>query len=391
MKKQIWKTEKENELNPTILEYNSGENIQLDQALLKYDIKVNKAHANMLEKTGLISAEENKKIQEALNKIPEDFKLDPELEDVHMNVESALGEIGKKLHTSKSRNDQVMADLQLYMKDQIGEIAGGLQELQKVLKEKADEYKGAEMPAYTHMQPAVSTTFDEWIGAYACLFESDVEFFNTAKKSLFCPLGACAVAGTNLPIDKKMTAKELGFEKSFENPIAVISSRGEVETHCLFGLSMAMLHLNKLANDLQLYSTFEYGMIELADEVCTSSSIMPQKKNPDVLEILHSKSVEIHSLLMQNLMILNSLTSGFHMDMQQTKKNVMQGFEIVLKSIEVMKIVIAGLKANPEKMKELVEASGCNAIKEVEQLVLGGMPFRDAYKKVRQNYITANR
>jgi len=387
MGKQVWKTEKEKELNPTILEYISGEDLELDKELVQYDIKVNKAHAKMLAEVGLISWKEYKKMEKALDELPENFELKPELEDVHMNIEAALGAAGKKLHTARSRNDQVMTDMALWMKDELAKTAKSVKGVQKVIGKKALEHVGLPMPAYTHMQPAVPTTFDAWLKAFSCLLEEDLGLIENIKEKLYCPLGACAVAGTSLPIDKEMTAKGLGFKKSFENPIATISSRGETETKCLFALSMIMLHLNKLANDLQLYSTFEFGTIELADEVCTSSSIMPQKKNPDALEVMHSKTAEVHSLLMQNLMILKGLPSSYQKDMQQTKKTVMQGFDVVVESLNVMEIIVGGIEPKKEKMKEIIEKSGCMATKEVDERVLQGVPFRDAYKKIRNKYI----
>jgi len=397
MKKQIWKTNNEKELNPLILEYISGEDLELDKTLIQYDIQVNKAHAKMLENCKLISKEELGKILKVLDKLEAvdklgNLKLEPDLEDVHMNIEKLVtthaGKAGEKLHTARSRNDQVMTDLYLFMKDQIAKISASVKGLQKVLSEKAEQYKDVTLPAYTHMQPAMPISFETWLKAYKCLLDNDLQFVSQVKKQVdACPLGACAVAGTSLPIDKEFTAKELGFSKSFENPLAIISSRGEAETSLLYALSIIMLHLNKLSNDLQLYSTFEFNLIELDYKVCTSSSIMPQKKNPDALEILHAKTAETHSLLVQNLMILKSLPSGFQRDTQQTKSTVMKAITITLDSLKVMQNVVNSIKPNKKRMKELVEKSGCLATEEVNKLVLGGVPFREAYKKVREELL----
>ncbi|MFH1450434.1 MAG: lyase family protein, partial [archaeon] len=285
MEKQVWKTQSEKEIDPTILEYLSSEDLELDKNLIEKDIKVNKAHAKMLATVGLISWKEYEEIKKKLAEIPKNFELKEELEDVHMNIEAVLGKVGEKLHTAKSRNDQVMTDLHLYMKDKLDETKQSMKEIQDALSEKAGQYFGVQMPAYTHMRPAMPINFETWIGAYKQLLENDSQLIDFVKKQVdVCPLGACAVAGTKLQIDKEFTAKELGFSKSFDNPLAMISSRGEIETFCLYALSSIMLHLNKLANDLQLYSTFEYGIIALDDSVCTSSSMLPQKKNADPLE-----------------------------------------------------------------------------------------------------------
>ncbi len=390
MKKQLWKTKKEKGLNPAILEYISGEDLKVDKNLISYDIKVNKAHAKMLAKCNLISWKDYKKIKKALNEIPKDFELKKELEDVHMNIEhyliKKLGHIGEKIHAGKSRNDQVMTDLQLFMKDKISGIEKDIKSLQKIMKNCAKKYKNYEMPAYTHMQPAQAITFGYWFEAYIALLNDDLIKLKDCLKWIdVSPLGAGAVAGTSLPIDKNFTTKKLGFSKTFENALATISSRGENETSLLFCFSMLMLHLNKMATDLQLYSTKEFGMIKLDDSITTGSSMLPQKKNPDVLEIVKAKTAEIFSLLIENLFILKNLPSGYNKDMQLTKKTLMQGIEIVEKTLQVMKIVLEKITPDKEKMKEL--AKNCKAIEKVNKLVLKGIPFRAAHKKVRCRYI----
>ena len=390
MKKQIWKTEKEKELNPAILEYISGEDLELDKKLIPYDIKVNKAHAKMLAKCKLISWEDYSKIKKALEEFPKNFELKKELEDVHMNIENylieKLGPVGEKIHTAKSRNDQVMTDLNLYMKEKLAELIGDAIDLKKKFAELSKKYAKTEMPAYTHMQQAQAITFGYWFDCYANLIEKDLENLKFClQKADTSPLGAGAVAGTSLPIDKNFTAKELGFSKTFENALAAISSRGETETEVLFALSMLMNHLGKMATDLQLYSTKEFGMIKLGDCISTGSSMLPQKKNPDIFEMVRAKSAELIGMLVENLVLLKGLPSGYNRDLQLTKKNIIKGFEIALKTAKVMGIAVSSIEPNTKRMEEL--AKECTAIEDVNKLVAKGVPFRQAYKKIRENLI----
>ncbi len=392
---QVWKTEKEKVINPDILEYLSSEDIQYDAQLIKYDILVNKAHAKMLKKVGLLSEKEGKQILGALENLEKDwksgnFELKKELEDVHMNIEAyltqKLGETGKKIHTARSRNDQVMADLNLYMKEKLQELISETSKLHKKFKELSKKYSNLKMPAYTHMQQAQAITFGYWFDCYAALIGKDLESFNFLLQKIdVSPLGAGAVAGTSLPIDKNFTAKELGFSKVFENALATISSRGENETEILFAIVMLMEHLGKMAADLQLYSTQEFGMIKLGDAISTGSSMLPQKKNPDVFEMVRAKGAEIIGMLVENLILLKGLPSGYNRDYQLTKKNIIKGFEIALKTVSIMGIAVENIIPVQERMEELAKQS--NAIEEVNKLVMQGVPFREAYKKVRENLI----
>jgi len=313
-----------------------------------------------------------------------------------MNVEAylteKLGETGEKIHTGKSRNDQVMADMKLFMKDKLQEVIEKIKSLQTLLDENSKKYGKTVMPAYTHMKPAQPITFGYWFECYNSLLEKDIEKIVDCIKHIDVnSLGACAVSGTTLPIDIEFTTKELGFSKKFDNALAEISSRGGDELEVLFNLTEVMLHLDKMATDLQLWSTFEFNMIKLDNSITTSSSIMPQKDNPDVLEVIHGKTSEVIGLLNSNLMAIKGLPSGYNKDVQITKKLVMNGFGIVLDTIEIMKIVLKNIEPNEKRMKEIVEKSGCNATNEVNKLVLEGVPFREAYKQIRETYLSRNK
>lgn len=395
MNKQIWKTKEEEETEPSILEYVSGEDIKSDKHLIPYDIKVNQAHAKMLAKVGLISEDDCGKILKALDEIPEDFELKLEYEDVHLNIENylekTLGEVGKKINTGRSRSSQAKADMNLFMKDKVSEVGKEIEKLQGIMKKLAKKYKDYKMPAYTHLQPAQATTLGFWLESHVSLLNDDLKRFeNCLGRVDVNPLGAGAVAGTTLPIDVDFTTKELGFSKKFDNPIASLSSKGENETECLFCLSMLMLHLSKMAFDLQLWATHEFGMITLDGSIRFGSSMLPQKQNPDVLEMIRAKSAEMHSLLVHNLMLLKGLPSGFNMDVVGAKKAVIKGFGIGLKTLKVAQILLEKVVPNKERMKELVETGGCKAVEELNKLVSKGVPFREAHHRVRQKYITAN-
>ncbi len=398
MKGQVWKTKKEKKLNPAILEYLSGEDIEFDKQLIKYDILVNKAHAKMLQKVGLLSEKEWKQILDVLGQLEKEwkagkFELKEELEDVHMNIEAyltqKLGDTGKKVHTARSRNDQVMSDLALYMKEKLQELISETAKFIKLCTELSKKYAKLKMPAYTHMQQAQTITFGYWFDCYAQLVQKDLQNFNFLLQKIdVSPLGAGAVAGTSLPIDKNFTAKELGFSKVFENALATISSRGEGETEILFAITMLMEHLGKMAADLQLYSTQEFGMIKLGDEISTGSSMLPQKKNPDVFEMVRAKNAEIIGMLVENLVLLKGLPSGYNRDFQLTKKNIIKGFEIALKTVNAIGIAAENIHPDKERMEELANMS--NAIEEVNKLIMQGVPFREAYKKVRENLINVS-
>lgn len=388
---QIWNIGKK--LDPSILEYVSGEDLEVDKELIPYDIQVNNAHAKMLAKVGLISKQEGVKILKALDGLEKDwkagkFELKKELEDVHMNIENylteKLGDIGKKINTGKSRTSQTKTCMNLYMKNNSLKLYSKLIELAKNMEKLSEKYADYKMPAYTHMQPAQPITFGYWFNAHMSLLKEDLQKLQFCiKKADVNPLGGGAVAGTSLPIDIEYTTKELGFSNKFENALASVSSRGETETEILFSLSQIMIHLSKMAQDLQLWCTKEFGMIELSDEICGGSSMLPQKKNPDVLEMVKAKTGEMISLLVENLIILKGLPSGYNMDVILTKKTVMSGFKIAFDTIGIMKIVLKNIKPNKKQMAELVKS--CTFLEEVEKLVLKEqIPFRTAYMQVKE-------
>jgi argininosuccinate lyase len=385
---KIW-SKGNDELNKIVEDYCSGNDILYDQKLVKWDVVGSIAHALMLEKQGLVSKDECEEILKGLGNILDldsqgKFILDKNKEDVHTNVEFFLGEVGKKLHTGRSRNDQVAVDMKLYMKEQLVEVAEAVIEVCKILEDKSKN-GWIMMPGYTHMQKAMPTTFSHYLLSYYELLLQDFEFllkvFEVLDKN---PLGAGASFGSILDIDKKFTKEKLGFANLEYNSLTAISSRGKNEMLVLTVLEAIMIDLSKIAQDFLLFSTSEFGFIELSDETTTGSSIMPQKKNADPLEILKSKAKIIGGY--QNIMynISTGLSSGYNRDVQDAKALLIDGIEITKQSLEVMGIVVNGLKINEENMKQ-------SCTKEIfaadfaHTLVKNGVPFREAYKKVGQN------
>jgi argininosuccinate lyase len=385
---KIWSKGKD-ELNKIVEDYCSGNDILYDQKLVKWDVIGSIAHTLMLEKQGLLSKKESEDILKGLSEILEldskgKFILDKSKEDVHTNVEFFLGEAGKKLHTSRSRNDQVAVDMKLYMKEQLVEVGLAVINVCKVLEEKSKD-GWTMMPGYTHMQKAMPTTFSHYLLSYYELLLQDLELllkiFEVLDKN---PLGAGASFGSILNIDKDFTAEKLGFADLEYNSLTAIGSRGKNEMLVLSVMQTIMIDISKIAQDFLLFSTKEFGFIELSNETTTGSSIMPQKKNADPLELLKSKAKIIGGY--QNIMynISTGLPSGYNRDVQEAKSLLMDGVEITKQSLEVVEIIIDGLKINTNKMKQ-------SCTKEIfaadfaHTLVKNGVPFREAYKKVGQD------
>jgi argininosuccinate lyase len=382
---KIW-SKGEDKLNKVVEDYCSGNDIVYDQKLVKWDAVGSIAHTLMLEKQGLISKEEKQAILTGLGKVLElnkqnNFILDKTKEDVHTNIEFFLGEAGKKLHTARSRNDQIAVDVKLYMKNELITIAEALISLCNVLAKQAED-GWTPMPGYTHMQPAMPSSFAHYLFSYYELLLQDLEqltkTFELIDKS---PLGACASFGTILDIDRDFTCEKLGFSELEYNSLTAIGSRGKNEMLILIVMQAIMLDLSKIAQDLMLFSTKEYGFISLSDATTTGSSIMPQKKNADPLEILKAKAKIVGGY--QNIVfnISTGLPSGYNRDIQEVKPLLMNGIEITKQSIEVMEIVIDGLKINKDNMnqsctKEIFAADFAHS------LAKQGTPFREAYKKV---------
>jgi len=373
-----------------VIEYTAGEDILLDKKLVKYDALGSIAHCMMLNKIGILKGEETKKIVQNLKEIVikhEEFELDPELEDVHTCIENylvkSIGSIGKKIHTGRSRNDQIILDLKLFSKDNLLKTAENLLSLSEICIELSEQHLDTVMSGYTHMQHAMPSTFSFWLMSFCESFLNDFEYLLSIYDLINSnPLGAAAGYGVSIPIDRELTTKLLGFKKIQENALYVQNSRGKNESLILSGLSQIMLDLSRLAQDLILFSTEEFGFFELPEDYCTGSSIMPQKKNPDVLEIMKAKTSTVFSYLSQTLNISKSLPSGYNRDLQETKKPLLHSFEITISSLKIMEVLLKGLKLNKKNMLKGVKKDKSYAADLALILVTKGVPFREAYQNV---------
>ncbi|MFH1260541.1 MAG: argininosuccinate lyase [Candidatus Micrarchaeota archaeon] len=387
---KIW--EKENtKVKKEVEAYTVGEDYILDMQLLPYDIKASKAHAKMLYSNGYLTKQELGQLLDALKELEKlvldgKFKIKQEEEDCHTAIENfliqKLGDAGKKIHTARSRNDQVLTALRLLYIDKLATVMANAKSLQKQISVFAKENKGMQMPGYTHMRKAMPTTVDTLTLAYVAMLDDDI----TMAKSVLAvldknPLGSAAGYGVPLRIDRGITTKELGFETVQENPIHCGNSRGKYESmvvYCLFGF---MQTLNKIASDIILFSTSEFGFFKLPHDVCTGSSIMPQKANPDVLELIRGNSHVLHGNLVTINGICLNLMSGFHRDYQLTKGPALNSIKITNDSIGMMTLVFAGLKTDKKRLEDAMTPE-LYATEKAYKLVEQGIPFRDAYKKI---------
>lgn len=379
----LWKGRFSKNPKKKVIEFNSSENIQLDERLVAYDIIGSIAHVKMLSKQKILKENEADEILKALKEVYKDwqegrFKLSTEHEDVHMNIEAAVSEKtqhGKKMHTARSRNDQILLDMRMYLRDEIIELAEAITKLQ----ESASKLKDGPMVGYTHTRIAQPITVSFWAEAIVKSLQRDLErlvvCFSKADSS---PLGACALAGSSWPIDREYTAKLLGFGSVQENELDTISSRGELEAELLSQLSILMAKLSGLAEELIWLS--EKGLMELPDDLCTGSSIMPNKKNPDTLELVRGRTGRVYASLNHVLTVKKGLISGYHSDMQETKYAVMQGVDTAKSSIMMMSLVLENLAFNDEKIIGELDRGFAQATEIADHLAMQ-MPFREAHEK----------
>lgn len=387
--KKLW--DKGYELNKTIESYTVGNDPQLDQKLVYYDCVASKAHAKMLGKMNLLTDGEVQDLNRELDKIIEldklgEFVIREDQEDCHTAIEidliESLGDVGKKIHTARSRNDQVLTSLRLYYKDQLDCTEQLINDFTDAVKEFTKKYGQIQFPGYTHMRKAMPSSFERWGNAFIDSMNDNLVLLSTVKMLVDqSPLGTAAGFGVPLDIDRKFTAKELGFSRVQENPIYAQNSRGKFEISIMHMVSQIMLDLNKIASDLILFSMAEFGYVELPDEFCTGSSIMPQKKNPDVLELLRAKYHVVSSYEFQVSRISSDLISGYNRDVQLTKEPVMHGFTIMSTSLKIAILLFQGLFVNEEKCKDAM-TDEIYATANVYNLVKQRIPFRDAYQQV---------
>jgi len=372
--------------------------IPYDWRLYPYDIAGSIAHAAMLGATGIISKAESRKIIRGLEEILRDiaantFKFSVELEDIHMNIEHRLiqkiGPVGGKLHTARSRNDQVSLDIRMYLRDEISEIHRLLGTLQQVIVKLAEQYQDVVIPGYTHLQRAQPVLFGHHLLAYYEMFDRDRErlqdCFGRVNRM---PLGAGALAGTVLPIDRLFVAKQLGFEALCENSIDAVSDRDfaiEFTSAC----AQIMMHLSRLSEELVIWSTAEFGFITIADAYTTGSSIMPQKKNPDVAELTRGKTGRVYGSLMTLLTIMKGLPLAYNRDMQEDKEPLFDAADTVTLTLPVVAGMLSTMTVHRDRMRMAAEDGFITATDLADYLVRKGLPFRQAHEIVGKAVLRA--
>ena len=387
---KMWAGRFQKALDKEADDFNSS--IHFDCRMYKQDITGSIVHAEMLSRQGIITAKEKLQIVNGLSSILEDLQngvlsFDMNAEDIHMFVESELtkriGDAGKRLHTARSRNDQVALDIRLYLKEECEEIGGLLKELLKAIRDLASEHKNDIMPGYTHLQRAQPITFAHHILAYAMMFTRDAQRINDAKRRMMSssPIGSCALAGTTYNTDRTFEAENLGFTGISLNSIDGVSDR-DFCVELLSCFATIMMHLSRFSEEIILWSSWEFKFIELDDSYTTGSSIMPQKKNPDMAELVRGKTGRVYGDLMGLLTTLKGLPLAYNKDMQEDKEAVFDAVDTVKKCIKVFTPMIATMRVLPDNMRKAAGKGFINATDLADYLVKKGMPFRTAYKKV---------
>ena len=384
---QLWQGRFQKALDPKTNDFNSS--IRFDSRMFREDIAGSIAHATMLCAQGIISSEDLADILEGLQAIREDIEsgkleIDPNAEDIHTFVEGELtarvGAAGKRLHTARSRNDQVALDIRLYLRKACDDLHAQLTELISVLCKKAEQYADAVMPGYTHLQRAQPITFGHHLLAYAEMLLRDKERLQDAKKRMnVCPLGACALAGTTYNTDREMTARDLGFSGAMQNSLDAVSDR-DFCMELASMLSILMVHLSRFSEEIVLWCSWEFKFVELDDAFSTGSSIMPQKKNPDITELIRGKSGRVFGDLMTLLTMMKGLPLAYNKDMQEDKEAIFDAFDTVKMCLTAFIPMLDTMTALPENMRKAAAGGFINATDCADYLVGKGLPFRDAYK-----------
>lgn len=362
--------------------------IHYDARLYRHDIAGSRAHAKMLAKQGLISAKERDQIVKGLGQIEREieagtFVFRPELEDIHMNIEKSLvekiGPAGEKLHTARSRNDQVALDVRLYLREECRNLIELLAGLQKAFVVLARKYQHAVMPGYTHLQRAQPVLVAHHLLAYYEMFGRDRERLSDALKRInVMPLGAAALAGTGLPIDREFVAKELDFPKVTANSMDTVGDRDFI-IEFMSAASLVQIHLSRLSEELVLWTTEEFSFVTLADSFCTGSSIMPQKKNPDIPELIRGKSGRVVGNLMSLLMLVKGLPMTYNRDLQEDKEPLFDTVDTVSQSVAIMAQLLGNLKFNAARLAKGLGGGYMTATDLADYLVLKNIPFRQAH------------
>lgn len=389
MANKLW--EKNFEVNKEIERFTVGRDRELDLYLAKYDVLGSMAHITMLETIGLLQKDELDKLLTELKKIyaiadKGEFKIEPDVEDVHSQVElmltRKLGDIGKKIHSGRSRNDQVLLDLKLFTRHELKEIVDHVKILFDELIQKSNQYKDVLMPGYTHLQIAMPSSFGLWFGAYAESLVDDMLFLQAAyKMTNRNPLGSAAGYGSSFPLNRSLTTKLLGFDSMDYNVVYAQMGRGKMERNVAFALATVAGTLAKMAYDACMFNCQNFNFVKLPKECTTGSSIMPHKKNPDVFELIRAKSNKLQSMPQQVMLIMNNLPCGYFRDLQIIKEVFLPAFSELEDCLQMAAYIINKMEVN-ENILDNPMYDPMFSVEEVNKLAAAGMPFRDAYKKV---------
>ena len=386
---KLW--EKSVQINKDIERFTVGRDREMDLYLAKYDVLGSMAHITMLESIGLLTVHELQQLLAEMKSIYAmaergEFVIEDGVEDVHSQVElmltRRLGDMGKKIHSGRSRNDQVLLDLKLYTRAEIKDIAGAVEQLFTVLIQQSEKYKEVLMPGYTHLQVAMPSSFGLWFGAYAESLADDMQFLQAAYKT--CnrnPLGSAAGYGSSFPLNRTMTTELLGFDSMNYNVVYAQMGRGKMERNVAFALASIAGTLSKLAYDACLFNSQNFGFVKLPDDCTTGSSIMPHKKNPDVFELTRAKCNKLQALPQQIMMIANNLPSGYFRDLQIIKEVFLPAFQELKDCLQMATYIMHEIRVN-EHILDDKRYDPIFSVEEVNRLAREGMPFRDAYKRV---------
>jgi argininosuccinate lyase len=389
---KLWQTAGSSGLDPKVEAYTVGNDYRDDQQLLGYDIRASQAHAKMLRSIDVLNDDELRQLLEALDSLQAEWKngsfaIRPEQEDGHTAIEQYLvekaGDTGKKIHTGRSRNDQVLVMMRLYLKDRLQITISQSKALADALNRAADQAGDTPMPGYTHMQKAMPATVAAWLNSYADAF-GDTAIALSAALELADqnPLGSAAGFGVSLPIDRELTTKELGFKKVQQNPMYCGLSRGLFELVAVQALNPLMVLAGKFAHDMLLFTTQEFDLVSLPDSFTTGSSIMPHKRNYDVFEVMRGKANTFGSYAAQLQALTSGIGSGFQRDLQLTKHITLTAFAEAQATLEVLTAAVAELQLNKDKLAAAITPE-MHSVTEINKLVEQGTPFRDAYKQVK--------
>ncbi|MFM0876919.1 argininosuccinate lyase [Streptococcus suis] len=387
--KKLWGGRFEASLEEWVEEF--GASIRFDQKLAKYDIQGSLAHVKMLGATGIINQEEAQAIQTGLEELLADYEagklvFDVRNEDIHMNIESLLtdkiGSVAGKLHTARSRNDQVATDMHLYLKDTLFQVVDKLTNLRQILVDLAQEHVETIMPGYTHLQHAQPISFAQHLLAYYNMFSRDSErFVFNMQHTDVSPLGAAALAGTTFPIDRQMTSDLMGFAKPYSNSLDAVSDRDFI-LEFLSNASILMMHMSRLCEEIINWCSHEYQFVTLSDTFSTGSSIMPQKKNPDMAELIRGKTGRVYGNLVGLLTVMKSLPLTYNKDLQEDKEGMFDSAETILVSIDILAGMLQSMTVHKEKMAQSTEKDFSNATELADYLASKGLPFRQAHEIV---------